>query len=155
MAHYEAGQGVDAGWEAFVKEYYLTSEDKTSTDQFTNFWTTNGTMRLAGTSYQGYENMLAVKQFLLPVDGNKSWWHLINGSSIRDETADNKTFVQSIVVQTTYSPGNCSQAYGVAAFTVLKDASGKARLDPHSQSLSLYDLSVSTTASPTDIACTA
>ncbi|PSN61500.1 hypothetical protein BS50DRAFT_604085 [Corynespora cassiicola Philippines] len=154
MAHYKTGDGVDAEFKTFVEEYYRTSEDKASTSEFTNFWTTDGTLRIAGNSYQGYPRILAVKQNLLPPDGNKAWWHLINGTSVRDETEQNKTIVADIVIQTTYTPGNCSQAYGQAAFTVLKDASGKPRLEPHSQSVPLYDLVVSTTASPTDIECT-
>ncbi|CAE7028417.1 hypothetical protein P3342_006210 [Pyrenophora teres f. teres] len=154
MTHYKAGSGVDAAFKDFVEEYYRTSEDKAAADTFTDFWTTDGTLRIAANSYQGYARMLAVKQNLLPKDGNKAWWHLINGTSVRDETTENKTIVADIVIQTTYTPGNCSQAYGQAAFTVLKDKSGKARLEAHSQSLHLYDLVVSTTASPTDIKCT-
>lgn len=42
---------------------------------------------------------------------------------------------------------------GSAAFTVLKDAQGTPRLEPHSESLSVYGLTVSTTDSPTDIPC--
>jgi hypothetical protein len=54
--------------------------------------------------------MLAVKQALLPVDGNKAWWHLIRGSEVVGEASDSKTYVANIVIQTTYTPGNCSQA---------------------------------------------
>lgn len=54
--------------------YYKTSEDKAAADTFTDFWTTDGTLRIAGNSYQGYAKILAVKQNLLPKDGNKAWW---------------------------------------------------------------------------------
>ncbi|KAJ3946060.1 uncharacterized protein N0V96_004412 [Colletotrichum fioriniae] len=50
-------------------------------------------------------------------------------------------------------PPNGNKSCGSAAFTVLKDAQGTPRLEPHSESLSVYGLTVSTTDSPTDIPC--
>ncbi|KAK7707975.1 hypothetical protein SLS64_006797 [Diaporthe eres] len=110
MSPYKAGAGVEDGFATFVEEYYRISEDKTATTTFTDFWTTDGELIIAGNVYQGYDAMLAVKQALLPVDGNKSWWHLIRGSELVGEAADSKTYVADIVIQTTYTPGNCSQA---------------------------------------------
>lgn len=43
---------------------------------------------------------------------------------------------------------------GKAAFTVLKDSSGLPILTPHEQNLAVYNLTVNTSASPTDEACT-
>ncbi|OHE96234.1 hypothetical protein CORC01_08452 [Colletotrichum orchidophilum] len=153
MASYEASPGVDAAFANFVSEYYLVSEDKAATTSFTNFWPSDGKLILAGRTFSGYTAMLAVKQSLLPPNGNKSWWHLIRGATVSGETDADKTFVADIVIQTTYVGGNCSQAYGNASFTVLKDAQGVPRLEPHSESLSVYNLTVSTTESPTDIPC--
>lgn len=43
---------------------------------------------------------------------------------------------------------------GNASFTLLKGDDGLPIMTPHSQALTIYNLTVSTTASPTDIACT-
>ncbi|KXH62873.1 hypothetical protein CSAL01_10604 [Colletotrichum salicis] len=143
MTPYKPSAGVDVAFADFVSEYYRTSEDKAATTTFTNFWPADGRMILAGRTFSGSTAMLGVKQSLLPPTGNKSWWHLIRGATVGGETETDKTFVAEIVVQTT----------GSAAFTVLKDAQGTPRLEPHSESLSVYNLTVSTTDSPTDIPC--
>ena len=67
-------------------------------------------MILAGNEFDGYKNILAVKQKLLPEGGNKKWWHLIKTAAVAAETATDKTYLASMIVQTTYTPGNCSQA---------------------------------------------
>ncbi|KAL0938562.1 uncharacterized protein CTRU02_205172 [Colletotrichum truncatum] len=153
MAPYKPDADVDAGFTKFVEEYYRISEDKTATTSFTNFWPADGQLVIAGRTFSGSAAILGVKQSLLPPAGNKSWWHLIRGASVAGESDDSKTFVANIVIQTTYVGGNCSEAYGNASFTVLKDAQGSPRLEPHSESLRLYNLTVSTTQSPTDIPC--
>ncbi|KAF6823380.1 hypothetical protein CMUS01_10717 [Colletotrichum musicola] len=153
MAPYKPSAAVDAAFAKFVQEYYLTSEDKNATTSFTDFWPADGTLVIAGRTFTGSASILGVKQSLLPPGGNKSWWHLIRGASVAGETGEEKTFVADVVIQTTYVGGNCSQAYGNASFTVLKDTSGVARLEPHSGSLKVYNLTVSTTESPTDIPC--
>ncbi|OHW90604.1 hypothetical protein CSPAE12_10868 [Colletotrichum incanum] len=153
MTSYKPAADVDAAFAKFVEEYYLTSEDKDATTSFTNFWPADGKLILAGRTFSGSSAMLGVKQSLLPPGGNKSWWHLIRGATVAGETEADKTFVAEIVIQTTYVGGNCSQAYGDASFTILKDAQGTPRLEPHSEGLSVYNLTVSTTDSPTDIPC--
>ncbi|OLN97108.1 hypothetical protein CCHL11_02048 [Colletotrichum chlorophyti] len=155
MAPYKPDANVDKAFAKFVEEYYLTSEDKSATTAFTNFWPADGQLILAGRTFSGSAAMLAVKQSLLPPGGNKSWWHLIRGASVAGESEESKTFVANIVIQTTYVGGNCSQAYGNASFTILKDDQGSPRLEPHSESLSVYNLAVSTTESPTNIPCSA
>lgn len=67
-------------------------------------------MILAGNLYSGTDQILAVRQKLLPDDGTKAWWHLIRGAEIESEAEDSKTYVAEVVIQTTYTPGNCSQA---------------------------------------------
>ncbi|KAK2038318.1 hypothetical protein LZ31DRAFT_533617 [Colletotrichum somersetense] len=153
MELYKPAAGVDPAFAKFVEEYYLTSEDKEATTSFTNFWPPDGKLILAGRTFLGYSAMLSVKQELLPPAGNKSWWHLIRGATVADESETTKRYVADIVIQTTYVGGNCSQAYGNASFTILKDGQGIPRLEPHSESLSVYNLDVSTTDSPTDIPC--
>ncbi|KAF9873878.1 hypothetical protein CkaCkLH20_08612 [Colletotrichum karsti] len=144
MTPYKPSPDVDAAFAAFVEEYYLTSEDKNATTTFTDFWPAdNGQLIIAGRTFSGSAAMLGVKQSLLPPAGNKSWWHLIRGASVAGESGESKTFVADIVIQTT----------GNASFTILKDEQGSPRLEPHSGSLSVYNLTVSTTDSPTDIPC--
>ncbi|WQF84514.1 hypothetical protein CDEST_09528 [Colletotrichum destructivum] len=155
MAPYVPAAGVDAAFADFVEAYYLASEDQFATTSFTDFWPADntGVLVIAGRAFPGAASILGVKQSLLPPGGDKSWWHLIRGAAVEAETAADKTFVAEIVIQTTYVGGNCSQAYGDARFTVLKDEVGSARLKPQSGSLSVYNLTVSTTDSPTDIPC--
>ncbi|KAI9047285.1 hypothetical protein LZ554_008735 [Drepanopeziza brunnea f. sp. 'monogermtubi'] len=153
MTSYEPNSDVDPKFANFVEQYYLTSEDKNSVDAFLSFWPPTGRLIVAGTLFEGYGDILAVKLSLLPPTGDKAWWHIIRGASVGAETDTDKTLIADIVIQTTYHPGNCSQAYGSAAFTILKDANGELRLDPYSQSLSLYNLTVSTTESSIDIPC--
>lgn len=42
---------------------------------------------------------------------------------------------------------------GTPRFTVTKDSAGVANLTPHTEALTVYNLTVSTTNSPTDIPC--
>lgn len=90
--------------------YYRVSEDKTATNDFTDFWPSDGRMILNGKTFKTAGAMLAVKQSLLPPNGNKAWWHLIEGANVVAENATTKTINAKIVIQTTYTPGNCSQA---------------------------------------------
>lgn len=86
------------------------SEDKAATTSFTDFWPADGSLIAAGKAFKGSASILAVKQNLLPPDGNKAWWHLILGANAVGEDSKTKTINAKIIVQTTYTPGNCSQA---------------------------------------------
>lgn len=90
--------------------YYAISEDASTTTTYTDFWPSDGEMILAGNHYSGTDQILAVRQKLLPNDGTKAWWHLIRGAEVESEAEDSKTYVAEVVIQTTYTPGNCSQA---------------------------------------------
>ncbi|KAK1981151.1 hypothetical protein LZ30DRAFT_593355 [Colletotrichum cereale] len=156
MAPYRPAAGVDPAFGAFLIEFYSVTEDQFATDIFTNFWPADG----SGESiyedrvFPGPANILGIKQSLLPPSGNKFWWHLIRDVSVVAETPADKTYLAKIVIQSTYTAGNCSQAYGDASFTILKDDKGTPRVTPHSGSLSVYKLTVSPAESPTDIGCT-
>lgn len=110
MSPYQAGPGVEDGFATFVQEYYRVSEDASSTTAYTDFWPADGEMILAGNHYTGTDQILAVRQKLLPNDGSKAWWHLIRGAELQTDAQDSKTYVAEVVIQTTYTPGNCSQA---------------------------------------------
>ncbi|PBP21706.1 hypothetical protein BUE80_DR007596 [Diplocarpon rosae] len=154
MTNYAPSPDVEEGFKEFVQFFYFTSESTTSTTSYTDFWPKDGRMILAGYEFQGVENILREKQKLLPRGGNKRWWHLIRGAVVKEETAANKTYAVDVVIQTTYIGGNCSEAYGNAAFTIFKDADGVPELEPFTGSMSLYNLTVTPLTSPTTFPCT-
>ncbi|KAK7958526.1 hypothetical protein PG996_010042 [Apiospora saccharicola] len=155
MGPYKPDSDVDAAFSSFVKEYYRVSEDKAATTSFTDFWPADGSLVAAGNTFRGSASILAVKQKLLPPDGNKAWWHPILGANVVGEDSKTKTINAKIIIQTTYTPGNCSQAHGNAAFTVVKDPDGVPNWTPHTGGLLVYNLTVNTIQTPTDEACTA
>lgn len=112
MTPYVAGTGVESGFVTFVEEYYRISEDKTANATFIDLWTSDAVMILQGNAFEGAEAMLAVRNRLLPSTGTpeKNWWHLIEGAEVIGEEDGTKTYEATIIVQTTYVPGNCSQA---------------------------------------------
>lgn len=112
ISPYIAGNDVEDGFKAFVEEYYLISEDKAATTTFTDMWTSDAVMVLQGSEFDGADAMLRVRNSLLPSTGtpSKDWWHLIEGAQVVGEDASTKTYAATIVIQTTYVPGNCSQA---------------------------------------------
>ena len=138
MTLYKPGSNVDIDFGPFVKEYswphahrpasaesvkrtdfiryYRVSEDKTATASFTDFWPSDGVLIAAGTTFKGSASMLGLKQSLLPPNGNKAWWHLIEGANVLAEDAKTKTINAKIIIQTTYTPGNCSQAQYVTRY---------------------------------------
>ncbi|KAK8051777.1 hypothetical protein PG993_003162 [Apiospora rasikravindrae] len=150
MGPYKPESDVDAAFSPFVEEYYRVSEDKTATTAFTNFWPADGSLVAAGKTFKGATSILAVKQNLLPPDGNKAWWHLIQGANVVSEDSKTKTINAKIIIQTTYTPGNCSQP----TFTVAKGADGVPNWTPHTGNLLVYNLTVNTIQTPTDEACT-
>ena len=152
MSPYKAGNKVDPAFAGFVKEWYQISEDHKATTTFTDFFAPNGQLIAAGKPYTG-KGILAVKQALLPPNGNKVWWHLIEDATFVGEDANSQTVNAKITIQTIYHPGNCSQAHGNAAFTVAK-ANGVPNWTAHTHGLLVYNLTVNTVKSPTDEPCT-
>ncbi|KAK2625047.1 hypothetical protein QTJ16_005416 [Diplocarpon rosae] len=154
MTNYAPSPGVEERFKEFVRFFYYTSESRSSAVSYKSFWPEDGRMILAGHQFNGTAAILAAKQRLLPPGGDKRWWHLIRGAVVKGETVADKTYAVDVVIQTTYLGGNCSEAYGNAAFTILKDDTGLPRLEAYSQSLSLYNLTVTPTFSPTSFPCT-
>lgn len=89
--------------------WYRISEDHKATTTFTDFFAPNGQLIAAGNAYTG-KAILGVKQTLLPPNGNKVWWHLIEDATFIGEDAKSQTVSAKITIQTIYHPGNCSQA---------------------------------------------
>ncbi|EFQ36323.1 hypothetical protein CGRA01v4_10678 [Colletotrichum graminicola] len=153
MASYQPAAGVEVGFGDFLKEFYTTMENKSATDTFTDFWPADdlGDFFYQGHPFPGSNNILGIKQALLPQRGDMVLWDLVRNASVVSDSVGEKTYQVEIVIQTSYPTGNCSQAYGDATFTMLKDQHGFPKLIPHSGSLSQYNLTVSTTGSPTCI----
>ncbi|KAL8284580.1 hypothetical protein RB600_009137 [Gaeumannomyces tritici] len=155
MGPYKAGAKVDPAFAKFVEEYYRVSEDKLSTTALTDLFSADGQLIAAGNPFRGAKGILGIRQALLPPNGNKAWWHLIESATFVGEDAKTQTVSAKIVVQTTFTPGNCSQAHGNAAFTVAKDAKGVPNWVPHTGGLLVYNLTVNTIQTPTNEPCTA
>ncbi|KNG52177.1 hypothetical protein DDE82_003582 [Stemphylium lycopersici] len=154
MSRYSTESGVDVGFKAFLKELYASAEDPSATKTFTDFFTTDGQLIVLANTATGADQIVALKQELLPSAGNKHWNHLPNVTTVASETSAKKTYQVLGVIETNFDGGNCSQAYYSSRFTVTKDASGSPQLTPHARSLVAYDdFIVNPSSSPTDIAC--
>lgn len=58
----------------------------------------------------GADEIVALKQLLMPTDGSKTWSHLPNVTTVYSESDTDKTFYVQGVIQSTFKGGNCSQA---------------------------------------------
>ncbi|KAI4627665.1 uncharacterized protein J4E84_005501 [Alternaria hordeiaustralica] len=110
MTQYSTGSGVEVGFESFVKELYASAEDPSATSTFTDFFTPNGQLIVLENTATGSEEIVALKEELLPVAGNKLWNHLPNVTTVDSETTAEKTYQVLGVIETRYDGGNCSQA---------------------------------------------
>lgn len=114
MTAYVAGTGVEAEFAPFVEEYYLVNEDKLSNATFLDLWTDDATMIIQSGTVQveGPTAILALRNRLLPATGtpSKDWWHVIQGAEVVEVDAEWKTYEVTMIVQSNYVPGNCSQA---------------------------------------------
>lgn len=116
MTSYVASSGVETEFGTFLEEYYRIQEDKLANATFIDLWTpTDAVMILQGSEFDGAVAMLAVRNSLLPATGtpSKDWWHVMESAAVVGEETDSKTYAATFVVQTTYVPGNCSQAQWV------------------------------------------
>ncbi|KXS94380.1 hypothetical protein AC578_6584 [Pseudocercospora eumusae] len=154
MSLYSAGHGVEAGFKGYLQELYRSAEDPAATTKFTDFFTSDGQLKVVTQVATGSEEIIALKQKLLPVAGNKHWNHRPNATTVDSETSTAKTYHVLGAIDTTYDGGNCSRAYFTTLFTVKKDGKGVADLKPHAGNLIKYDdVVVSPGVSPTHIAC--
>ncbi|KAG4031289.1 hypothetical protein MFRU_009g00790 [Monilinia fructicola] len=154
LSGYSQQAGVDAGFKAYLRELYLSTEDPAITTAFSNFFVPNGQLIVRGIVATGSKEIIALKQRLLPTAGNKHWNHRPNVTSVYSESSTQKVFTVLGVIESTYDGGNCSQAYYSTRFTVNKDASGKLALKPHAGDLVKYDdYIIEPSVSPTDIPC--
>ncbi|EAT78947.2 hypothetical protein HBH56_072080 [Parastagonospora nodorum] len=154
MSKYSAGPGVESEFKSFVQALYASTEDPAVRETFADYFTTNGTLIVRGIVATGADEIIALKEKLLPPAGNKHWNHKPNVTTVDSETATQKTYQVLGVIQSTYDGGNCSQAYYSTRFTVTKDVSGIPQIAPHSGSLVSYDdFIIEPSQTPTDIPC--
>ncbi|EME45699.1 hypothetical protein DOTSEDRAFT_71410 [Dothistroma septosporum NZE10] len=155
MSKYSPQKGVDAGFQAYLKELYASAEDTAATTAFTNFFTSTGQLIVLTNTATGAEEILALKQKLLPPGGPKHWNHFPNVTSVDSETTAQKIYKVLGVIETTYDGGNCSSAYYSSRFTVTKNTAGAVQLTTHAGTLAKYDdFVVDPDTSPTPIECT-
>ncbi|CAL3962706.1 unnamed protein product [Diplocarpon coronariae] len=154
MALYSEGPGIDAGFKAYLEELYLMTEDPVVTTTFSDFFTPDGQLIVRGIVATGSEEIIAMKERLMPTDGHKRWNHRPNVTTVDSESATEKVFQVLGVIETSYSGGNCSQSYYSTRFHVLKDASGALSMKTHAGNLAKYDdFIIEPSVTPTDIAC--
>lgn len=58
----------------------------------------------------GPEEIVALKQQLLPTAGNKHWNHRPNATTVADETDAAKTYLVLGIIESRFDGLNCSQA---------------------------------------------
>jgi len=154
MDHYRPSSDVEPEFKGFLESIYSSAENPTSTTDFTNFFTPTGTLIVLSYTAHGSDEIIKLKDKLLPPDGHKQWNHLPNITTVYSDKKTKKIFDVSGVIFSTYTGGNCSAAYYKSRFTVLKNSDSSTNLDPHSGSLVLYDdYYVYPDYSPTEIPC--
>lgn len=59
----------------------------------------------------GADEIVALKQALMPTDGSKIWNHVPNTTTVySDSSATEKVYEVFGAIQTTFTDGNCSEA---------------------------------------------
>lgn len=58
----------------------------------------------------GAEEIVALKQALMPTDGSKIWNHVPNVTTIFQDSDASRIYAVEGVIQSTFTGGNCSQA---------------------------------------------
>lgn len=58
----------------------------------------------------GDEQIVALKQSLMPTDGSKQWNHVPNVTTVYEDTTSSRTYAVEGMIQSTFVGGNCSQA---------------------------------------------
>ncbi|CAL3969394.1 hypothetical protein PZA11_006047 [Diplocarpon coronariae] len=155
MSAYEPSVGVEKEFKDFITKFYIAAEDPSDKKGFTSFWIGSGSMVMADEEYRGWASINDMRQSLLryPPGHKKSWWHIIRHVTVRGETKIDKTYEADITIQITSTPGACTESYGKAAFTILKDEEGKPRLLPGTMSMRWYQLTLQETSSADEIPC--
>lgn len=139
MTFYNPQCGVDYAFGPFYEELLLQAETPTSTIEFTDFFTANGSMSVTNSTAQGAEDVLALRQALLPVDGSVRWNHFPNITFVAEDTDTTKTYQLSGILHV-IEAGNCATTYFSTRFTVTKNVTSKIpNLQPRSGSLVTYD----------------
>lgn len=77
---------------------------------FSDFFTINGQLIVRAIVATGADEIIALKQLLLPTAGNKHWNHRPNITTVDSETSTHKVFQVLGIIESTYNGGNCSQA---------------------------------------------
>ncbi|KAL3428242.1 hypothetical protein PVAG01_01751 [Phlyctema vagabunda] len=141
MTFYNPQCDVDYVFGPFYEQLLKATEDPTSTSSMIDFFTPNGTLRALNNTARGPDQIIQLRQSLLPVDGSVQWNHYPNITFVSAETAVDKNYQVSGILHS-ITGGNCSTTYFSTRFTVTKnETTGIPSLGPHSGSL--IDITVS------------
>lgn len=115
MTKYVAGSGVEPEFATFVEEFYAINEDPLTNATFLDLLDPNIVFLVqpGALEFDGASAMLAVRNNQLPATGTpkKAWWHVIQGAEVVDEEEGvSKTYEVTMLVESNYVPGNCSQS---------------------------------------------
>ncbi|KAH9841244.1 Extracellular protein 53-1 [Teratosphaeria destructans] len=153
MKDYSPTAEVDTGFKAYLRALYASAEDSTATTSFTDYFPPDGQLIVLSNVATGSAEIIALKQRLLPPNGNKHWNHVPIDASVDAETKDFKRYQVLGKIQTTFDGLNCSQAVYKTRFTVAKKH-GVLSFAPHSGNLIKYDdFYVHPDKAPTNIPC--
>ncbi|KAF2764454.1 hypothetical protein EJ03DRAFT_392045 [Teratosphaeria nubilosa] len=153
MKDYSPAAGVDTDFKAYLQALYASAETLTATTSFTDFFPPDGQLIVLSNVATGSAQIIALKQKLLPPNGNKHWNHVPNDASVDAETKDFKRFQVLGKIQVTFDGLNCSQAVYKTRFTIAKK-NGVLSFATHSGNLIKYDdFYVNPATSPTNIPC--
>lgn len=89
---------------------YAETEDPVSTTTFTDFFPSNGSLIVLGNKATGADQIVALKQAIMPTDGSKIWNHVPNVTTVVADTDAEKIYGVLGAIQTTFVGGNCSSA---------------------------------------------
>lgn len=95
----------------YCHRLYASSEDPASAETFTDFFVAEvGKLIVLDNTAAGDAGIVAIKQALLPVTGEKHWNHKPNVTTVYAETAETKTYEVLGQIETSIDGGNCSLA---------------------------------------------
>ncbi|KPM45612.1 hypothetical protein AK830_g936 [Neonectria ditissima] len=115
MEDYAPSAGVDVEFGHWYYELLRNNEDPTTTSTYTDFYAPNGSLIVLGDTATGAANILSARAAMLPIDGSVQWNHFPNTTVVAFESATEKVFEVTGVMQSiTVADGTCSTTYAEA-----------------------------------------
>lgn len=89
---------------------YASAEDPSTTTAFTDYFTENGRLAVLTKLASSPDQMIGLKQALLPASGIKHWNHFPNATTVYDDSPARRTYHVAGSIASTFDGGNCSIA---------------------------------------------